>query len=90
MVLKKCLEFSLYGCNFSCKFSIIDLNSGLKFSCKVLSLYLSQEILIFLYKMLFLEKDGICFLVQDFVFSNWSIVEERLFFKFQTEKVTLK
>ena len=42
-------------CNFSCKFSIIGLNSGLKFSCKVLSLYLRQEILIFSRKVLFLE-----------------------------------
>ena len=41
-------------CNFSCKFSIIGLNSGLKFSCKVLSLYLRQ-ILIFSCKVLFLE-----------------------------------
>ena len=50
-----CLRF--LWCNFSCKFSIIALNSSLKFSCKVLSLYLSQEILIFSCQMLFLEKD---------------------------------
>ena len=42
-------------CNFSCKFSIIGLNSGLKFSCKVLSFYLRQEVLIFSSKLLFLE-----------------------------------
>ena len=41
--------------DFPCKFSIIGLNSGLKFSCKVLSLYLRQEILIFSRKVLFLE-----------------------------------
>ena len=41
--------------DISCKFSIIDLNSGLKFSCKVLSLYLRQEIFIFSRKVLFLE-----------------------------------
>ena len=54
-----------YGCNFSSKFSIIGLNSGLKVSCKVLRLYLSQKILIFSCKMMFLEKDGTCF------FSAW-------------------
>ena len=43
--------------NLSCKFSIIVLNSSLKFSCKVLNLYLSQEILILSCKVLFLEKD---------------------------------
>ena len=32
----------------------------MKFSCKVLSLYLSQEILIFSCKMQFIEKDGTC------------------------------
>ena len=32
----------------------------LTFSCKVLSLYLSQEILLFLYKVQFLEKDRTC------------------------------
>ena len=48
-----CLRFPL--CNFSCKFSIIGLNSGLKFSCKVISLYLRQEIFIFSCKVLFLE-----------------------------------
>ena len=47
-----CLRFP--WCNFSCKFSIIGLNSGLKFSCKVLSLYLRQ-ILIFSCKVLLLE-----------------------------------
>ena len=57
-------------CNVSCKFSIIGLNSGLGFSFKVLSFYLSQEILIFPCKALFLEKDGTCFLVQDFVYSS--------------------
>ena len=41
--------------NFSCKFSIIGLNYGLKFSCKVLSLYVRQEIFIFSCKVLFLE-----------------------------------
>ena len=54
-------NFSLFDylcfpwCNFSCKFSIIGSNSGLKFSCKVLRLYLRQEILIFSSKVLFLE-----------------------------------
>ena len=48
-----CLHFPL--CNLSCKFSIIGLNSGLKFSCKVLSFYLKQEILIFSCKVLFWE-----------------------------------
>ena len=48
-----CLGFP--WCNFSCKFSIIGLNSGLKFFCKVPSLYLRQEILIFSCKVLFLE-----------------------------------
>ena len=69
-------------CNFSCKFSIIGLNSRLKFSCKVLSIYLSQEILIFSCKVQFLEKYGACFLVQDFIYFNESFVEERLFFTF--------
>ena len=57
-------------CHISYKFSIISLNSGLKLSCRVLSLYLSQENLIFSCKMLFLEKDGTWFLVQDFVYFN--------------------
>ena len=48
-----CLRFP--WCNFSCKFSIIGFNSGLKFFCKVLSLYLRQEIFIFSCKVLFLE-----------------------------------
>ena len=48
-----CLRFP--WCKFSCKLSNIDLNSGLKFSCIVLSLYLRQEILIFSSKVLFLE-----------------------------------
>ena len=38
-----CLLSSL--CNISDTFSIIGLNSGLKFSCKGLNLYLSEEIL---------------------------------------------
>ena len=54
-----CLRFP--WCNFSNKFSFIGLNSALKFFCKVLSLYLSQKILIFSCKVLFLEKDGTCF-----------------------------
>ena len=49
-----CLRFPF--CNFYCKFSIIGSNSGLKFSYKVLSLNLSQKILIFSCKRLFLEK----------------------------------
>ena len=53
------LHFSWW--NFSCKFSTIGLNSGLKFSLKVLRLFLSQEILIFSCKVLFLEKDRTCF-----------------------------
>ena len=32
----------------------------MKFSCKVPSLYLSQEILIFSCKVQFIEKDGTC------------------------------
>ena len=36
-----CLRSSY--CNFCWKFSIIGSNSGLKFSCKVFSLYLSQD-----------------------------------------------
>ena len=72
----ECLHFP--WCNFSCKFLIIGLNSGLRFSCKVLSLYLSQEILIFSCKVLFLEKDGNGFLVQGFTYSNQSLVEEKL------------
>ena len=47
--------------NFSFIFSVIGLNSGLKFSCKALSLYLTQEILIFLCEELFLEKYRTCF-----------------------------
>ena len=47
-----CLRFP--WCNFSCKFSILGLNSGLKFFCKVPSLYLRQEILMFSCKVLFL------------------------------------
>ena len=43
-------------CNFFCKFSVIGLSPGLKSSCKILSLYLSQEILIFSWKGQFLEK----------------------------------
>ena len=54
-----CLCFPWY--NFSCEFSIIGLTSCLKFSCKVLSLYLSREILLLSCKVLFLEKDGTCF-----------------------------
>ena len=54
-----CLRFP--WCNFSCKFSIIGLNSGLKFSCKVLSLYLRQEIFKFSCKVLFLEIGGFNF-----------------------------
>ena len=48
-----CLLF--LWCNFSCKFSIIGLNSGLKFFCKVLRLYLRQEIFIFSCKLLLSE-----------------------------------
>ena len=47
--------------NFSCKFSIIGLSSGQKFSCKFLSLHLSQEILILSCKVQLLKKDGTCF-----------------------------
>ena len=32
----------------------------MKFSCKVFSLYLNQEILIFSCKVQFIEKDGTC------------------------------
>ena len=69
-----CLRFP--WCNFSCKFSIIGLNSGLKFSCKVLGLYLRQEILIFLCKVLFLEigwfnfQENIVVLVKHLKFFN--------------------
>ena len=58
-------------CNFACKFSIVGLNSRLRFSCKVLGLYLRQEILIFACKVQVLEKDrgslfsaGFCILQQ--------------------------
>ena len=54
-----CLHF--LRCNFSCKFLVICLNSCLKFYCKVLSLYVSEEILIFSCKVLFLEKVGTYF-----------------------------
>ena len=47
--------FTRPWCNFSCKFSIIGLNSDLNFSCKVLSLHLRQEIFMFSCKVLFLE-----------------------------------
>ena len=40
---------------FFAPLDIIGLNSGLKFYCKVLSLYLRQEILIFSSKVVFLE-----------------------------------
>ena len=46
-----------FWCNLSWKFSVIDLNSGLKFSGKFISLYLGP----FSCKMQVLEKDGACF-----------------------------
>ena len=57
-------------------FDIIGLNSGLKFSCKVLSLYLRQQILIFSSKVLFLEigwfnfQENIVVLVMNLKFFN--------------------
>ena len=48
-------------CNISCKFLIIGLNSGLRFSCKALSLYLRKGILKSSCKVLFLKKDEIRF-----------------------------
>ena len=53
-----------------CNFPLQIFNHWFKFwiltcFCKVLSIYLSQEILIFLWQVLFLEKDETCFLVQD-------------------------
>ena len=79
-----CLLYS--WCNFSYKFSTIGLNSCLKFSSKVLSIYLSQEILIFSCKVQFLDKYGACFLVQDFIYFNESFVEEMLFLTFVSWK----
>ena len=48
--------FALLLGNFSWKFLVIGLNSGLKFSGKFLSLYLGP----FSYKVQILEKDGAC------------------------------
>ena len=60
------LHFS--WCNLSWKFSVIGLNSG-KFLC--------------LYLRPLSEKNGAClFLVQEFAYSNESLVEEWLFFTF--------
>ena len=59
-------------CNLSWKFSFIGLKSG-----KILSLYLIH----------FIEKDeAFLFLVQDFVYSNESLVDEWLFFTFLSRK----
>ena len=64
----------LHSSWWSWRFSVIALNSG-----KFLSLYLGP----FSCKVQILEKDGGClFLVQDFVYSNESLVEESLFFTF--------
>ena len=49
-ILRKVLEHFSHS---SSHLKVIGLNSGLKFSCKVLSHYLSQGTLIFLYKGLF-------------------------------------
>ena len=67
-----CLHSS--WCNLSWKFSVIGLNSSLKFSGKFLSCYLGP----FSCKVQILEKGGAClfYLVQDFVFSNESLVEQ--------------
>ena len=65
-----CLHFS--WCNFYWEFSVIGLNSGKFFS---------------LFRSILIEKDGAClFLVQDFVYSNKSLVEEWLFFTFLSWK----
>ena len=71
-----CLHSS--QCNLSWKFSVIVLNSG-----KFLSLCLGP----FLCKVEILEKDGArLFLVQDFVYSKESLVEEWLFHIFKLKK----
>ena len=49
--------FAPFDCLHSWKFSVIDLNSGLKFSGKFISLYLGP----FSCKIQVLEKDGACF-----------------------------
>ena len=68
--------FCLHSSWWSWRFSVIGLNSG-----KFLSLYLGP----FSCKVQILEKDrGCLFLVQDFVYSNESLVEESLFFTFSS------
>ena len=79
-----CLRVPL--CNVSCKFTIIGLNYGLKFSCKVLSLYLSQKVLNFSCKVQLLEKNGTCFLVQDFVIPTSHFWRRGYFSHFKLKK----
>ena len=73
--------------SFSYKFSIIGLNSRLKFSCKVLSLYLSQGILIFPCNVHFLENDGACFFSPVFcIFQRVTCGGEVIFHIFKLKK----
>ena len=78
-------------CNFSCKFLIIGFKKVLvlKISCKGLSLYLSQEILIFSCKVEYLEIDETCFSIAGFcIFQRASWGKRGYFSHFSAEKVT--
>ena len=73
-----CLCFSWR--NFSGNFLVIGLNGGLKLPWEFLSVYLSQEILIFSCKVLFQEKDGsFLFSVAFSIFELATCREEAIF-----------
>ena len=74
-------------CNFSCKFSIIGSNSALKHSCKLyIGHYLTREILIFSYKVQFLENDETSFyccilyitIIQELLVKEWVFMHFQL------------